>query len=659
MRLWCIVVAVGFGFLVVHLAFGLGGPRLDGFAEKWVYDGLELLAAAGCLLRALASREERAAWALLGVGIFSFALGDIVFDFVYGGSPPGVSICDAFYLAFYPACYAALALLLRARISVFHRSVWLDGVIAALAASAVSASIVLQAVLDHESGNAAATAVGLAYPVADLVLLAFVVLVFALSGWKPGRAWAVAGLALLVITVADSVFLYQNATGTYHEGTVLDALWPTAMLLLAVAAWQPVGRDHRIELEGRFLAATPLVCGSVALGVLVVSRFDHHNVIADALAAAAILTVLVRTWLSFSENAELLERTRAQSLTDSLTGLGNRRSLTLTLERALRGGEPWVFVIFDMNGFKRYNDTFGHPSGDALLARLGHALELAAGPRGHAFRLGGDEFCILAPAGGQSPEAIVEAGVAALCEDGEGFHVAAEYGAVLLPEEAADASDALRLADERLYAQKASRQHGDEPAHGVLLRALTEKEPSLRDDMRRVAQFSIVVGARLGVTGHALEQLRLAAELHDIGKIAIPDVILAKPGALSADEWRFVRRHTVVGQRILGGAPTLREVAAIVRSTHERWDGGGYGDGLAGSSIPLSARIIAVCDAYVAMTSERPYRAAMRPEEALAELRRCSGTQFDPDVVLAFCRLHEAVAQSLHPASLITIRAVG
>jgi diguanylate cyclase (GGDEF)-like protein len=658
MRVWRIVVATGFAFLVAQLAFDFGGARLDDFAEKWVYDGLELLAAAAILLRAATNRQERAAWTILGLGVLSFTLGDILFDFAYGGSPPGVSICDAFYLAFYPACYAALALLLRARISVFHRSVWLDGVIAALATAAVSASIVLQVVLDHESGDTAALAVGLAYPVGDLVLLAFVVLVFALSGWKPGRAWAAAGLALLIVTVADSVFLYLNATDSYHEGTLLDALWPAAMLLLAVAAWQPVKRDHSVELEGRFLAATPLVCGSMALAVLVVSRFHPHNVIADALAAAAILTVLVRTWLSFSENAELLDSTRALSLTDSLTGLGNRRSLTLELERALRGGGPWVFVIFDMNGFKRYNDTFGHPSGDALLARLGQALELAAGPDGRAFRLGGDEFCILAPVGREGPEVLIEAGATALFEEGEGFRVGAEYGSVLVPEEAADATEALRLADERLYAQKARSRHGSEPAHGLLLRAVTETQPNLRDDMRRVAQFSIVVGARLGVTGHALEQLRIAAELHDIGKIAIPDAILGKSGALTAEEWRFMRRHVFVGQRILGGSPALREAAGIVRSTHERWDGAGYGDGLAGASIPLSARIIAVCDAYVAMTSARPYRPAMSPQEALTELRRCSGTQFDPEVVLAFGRLHEAVVQSLEPGPPV-IRAVG
>jgi two-component system cell cycle response regulator len=658
MRLWRVVVTVGFALLVAHLAVGLGGHRLDTFFEQWVYDGLEVLAAVGCLLRAATTRSERAAWTVLGLGVLSFALGDICFDFVYGGDPPGVSLCDAFYLAFYPACYAALALLVRERISTFNRSIWLDGLIAALAAAAVSASVVLQVVLDHTSGDTPAMAVGLAYPVADLVLLAIVIFVFALAGWRAGRAWTAAAVAFGVITVADSLFLYLNAVGGYQEGTLLDALWPAAMLLLAVAAWQPVGRGHAVELEGRFLAATPLACGIVALAVLAESRFHRHNLLADALAAAAIFTVLIRTALSFAENGELLATTRVQSLTDALTGLGNRRSLTIALERALVTAEQTVFVIFDLNGFKRYNDTFGHPSGDALLARLGAALRQAAGPRGEVFRLGGDEFCILVPSGAERLERIVDAGVRALSEEGEGFHVSAEYGAVLLPDEAGDATSALRLADERLYAQKASLYQGDEPTHGLLLRALTEEEPSLRDHLRSVAQFSMVVGARLGVTGQSLEQLRLAAELHDIGKIAIPDAVLGKPGALTEEEWRFVRHHTIVGQRILAGSPALREVARIVRSTHERWDGRGYCDGLAGTAIPLPARIIAVCDAYVAMTSDRPYRQAMRPETALAELRRCSGSQFDPEVVTAFCRLHEAVVHSLHPGAPV-IRAVG
>jgi HD-GYP domain-containing protein (c-di-GMP phosphodiesterase class II) len=173
--------------------------------------------------------------------------------------------------------------------------------------------------------------------------------------------------------------------------------------------------------------------------------------------------------------------------------------------------------------------------------------------------------------------------------------------------------------------------------------------------MRLVAELASAVGVRLGLKGQALEQLRLAAELHDIGKLAIPVDVLQKPGALTEQEWSFIRQHTVVGERVLVGSPSMREVARIVRATHERWDGAGYVDGLAGASIPLPARIIAVCDAYAAMTSDRPYRRALSAPDALAELRRCAGTQFDPEVVFAFCRLHDDIVR-LRPTP---VRAVG
>ncbi len=155
------------------------------------------------------------------------------------------------------------------------------------------------------------------------------------------------------------------------------------------------------------------------------------------------------------------------------------------------------------------------------------------------------------------------------------------------------------------------------------------------------------MGGRLGVVGESLEELKLAAELHDIGKLAIPDAVLEKPGPLDVSEWAFVREHTAIGERILSATPALRAVGKIVRSTHERWDGAGYSDGVVGESIPLAARIVAVCDAFSAMTSDRPYRAAVSPEQALAELRRCAGTQVDPVVVEAFC---EEAAALVPPA---------
>ncbi len=641
-RVWRVVVALGFAILALHLAFGLGGSQLDSFADTWVYDTLEVLAAAACLYRALAVRDERLAWAVLGLGMLSFALGDICFDFVYGGNPPGVSLCDALYLPFYPACYAALALLFRSRVSTFDRALWLDGAIAGLATASVSAAVVLEVVLRHAQGGQTTMAVDLAYPVADGVLLAIVIMAFVVSGRRSFRAWATAGLAFTVITLADSLFMYLNAGGGYSEGTLLDTLWPAAMLLLAVAAWQPVRKSHAVHLEGRPFAATPLACGLVGLGVLVEGRFQHHNVVADVLAVTAILTVFARTALSFVDNQRLLDTARAQSLTDYLTGLGNRRDLTLTLQRELTESTPHslILTIFDLNGFKRYNDTFGHPAGDALLARLASKLDGAVGVRGRAFRLGGDEFCVLAPGGWDAVESVVDLGVAALSETGEGFDVSTGYGAVVIPDETSDPATALRLADERLYIQKHNLYSGTDGVHSVLLEALNRRDPNLRAHMDSVAGLARRIGARFGLSEAELDELRLTAEVHDIGNLAIPDSVLQKPGRLTEGEWSIVRRHTVVGQRILAGAPTMSEIGKIVRATHERWDGQGYVDGLAETAIPLEARIIAVCDAYTAMISERPYRPAMTPESAIGELRRCAGAQFDPEVVEVFCRVY-------------------
>ena len=151
-----------------------------------------------------------------------------------------------------------------------------------------------------------------------------------------------------------------------------------------------------------------------------------------------------------------------------------------------------------------------------------------------------------------------------------------------------------------------------------------------------VTDLCEMVADVLGVAEETRAALLQAAALHDVGKFGVPDAILDKPAALDDAEWMFMRKHTIIGERILSSAPALATAAKIVRATHERWDGGGYPDGLAGADIPLGARIIAVCDAYDAMTSNRPYRTAMSPEGAVAELKRYSGTQFDPKVVKAF-----------------------
>ena len=334
-----------------------------------------------------------------------------------------------------------------------------------------------------------------------------------------------------------------------------------------------------------------------------------------------------------------------QAVTDSLTGLGNRRKLTAELGTVLQDAaadRPSLLLLFDLDGFKDYNDTFGHLAGDALLARLAAKLEQAVGGFGSAYRLGGDEFCAHLELRDQDSDALILRAAAALSETGVEFNVEASLGVVVLPHEADSADHALQIADERMYANKRSRSTAARSQAGeVLLRTMHAKQPELDEHSSNVAQLAARVARRLGLGGEALDEVARAAELHDIGKLGIPDAILNKGSGLSAAEWEFIHQHTILGERILHGAPALRPVARLVRASHERWDGTGYPDRLSGDEIPLGARIVSVCDAYEAMTADRSYRAAVPHDVACQELRRASGTQFDPAVVEVFMNVIE------------------
>ena len=344
---------------------------------------------------------------------------------------------------------------------------------------------------------------------------------------------------------------------------------------------------------------------------------------------------MLRLTLTFKENVSMLRASRDEAKTDALTGLGNRRALAESIEEL--DGAPVVLALFDLDGFKHYNDTFGHPAGDALLVRLGANLAACLERRGRAFRMGGDEFCVLIEPGNDDPEQLVRSAAAALSESGDGFTIGCSFGSILLPQEATDPAEALRVADQRMYAQKhAGRMSAGRQSKDVLLTALTERSPDLGGHLSSVAELAERTARRLALPAEEVERIRLAGELHDAGKVAIPEAILAKPGPLSEDEWAFVRRHPLIGERIVRSAPSLSRVAELVRSTHERFDGQGYPDRLQADAIPLGSRIVAVCDAFDAMTAGRPYAAARTPEEALEELRRCAGTQFDPAVVETF-----------------------
>ncbi|MDX6544695.1 MAG: hypothetical protein QOG02_469 [Gaiellales bacterium] len=351
-------------------------------------------------------------------------------------------------------------------------------------------------------------------------------------------------------------------------------------------------------------------------------------------AVVAILFLLASFTIVFHGSAKARRRTYLDSTTDALTGLGNRRKLFADVEvgdSAER--ETRTVGIFDLDGFKSYNDTFGHPAGDALLARLGNRLSDAVGDRGSTYRIGGDEFVVVTPVA--DADALLTAAQSALTEKGEAFDIGCSLGSSLITA-GSTLDDALHVADQRLYTNKRSVHAELQLAtKDALLQVLADQDTGLVSHRGHVALLAEATAVGLGLSAEEAQLARLAAQLHDLGKAAIPSSILEKPGPLDEHERSLMELHSVIGERILAAAPTLLAIAPIIRATHERLDGTGYPDGLRLEQIPICSRIIAVVDAYDAMTNDRSYRPAMSDASALAELRNHAGTQFEPRIVEA------------------------
>jgi two-component system, cell cycle response regulator len=630
-------------FHAARALLAFGGPGMEAVAKNWIYTAAEVLAVGICLARVVTRREDRLAWALIAFGLLTWTAGDLVWTLWLNNlaNPPFPSVADPLYLAMYPSMYAALMLLIRSRRGHVLAEQWLDGGMVALALASVGTGLILPTVLSLGHGRLIEDTVNLAYPLGDVTLLVFVVVAFALSSWRPDRLWLCLGAAMVVDAVADLLFTYLEAKGTYVAGGILDTTWPAAMALFAVAAWQPSGRRSTQPAASFQIIVLPLACAALALGVLVDAAFTRLTATAVALAAGSLLIGIVRAALTFLQNIRMLRHSAQDAVTDGLSGLGNRRRLMRDLDAAVADADPdhpQTLVFFDLNGFKRYNDTFGHAAGDALLARLGAALQATIGDRGRPYRLGGDEFCLLLSGRYATNDPLIGAATAALTERGTMFSVSASRGLAIVPDEAATTTAVLQLADQRMYAAKVrTSRTTPSRSHDVLMHVLSERAPDLHHHVYGVGQLVRDLGHDSGLGPEQIDELLRAAELHDVGKLGIPDVILDKPGPLDDDEWRLMRQHPAIGERILNADPVLQPVARLVRASHERWDGAGYPDGLAGTAIPLGARIIAACDALDAMTSDRCYQRARSLAEALAELRRCAGTQFDPDVVAALC----------------------
>jgi diguanylate cyclase (GGDEF)-like protein/putative nucleotidyltransferase with HDIG domain len=330
-----------------------------------------------------------------------------------------------------------------------------------------------------------------------------------------------------------------------------------------------------------------------------------------------------------------------------------RTQLELDVRRAQRYRRPLSVALIDIDGFRAVNKAGGYPAGDELLAAVGGAVHGHTRAHDLACRTGGDEFAVLLAETASGDACVAMERLLLQLEDvrvGEVRGVSASIGVAdlsvaLTPEGLlAAASEALQVS-RAAGGGRVSEPPGTDGAEraeteqtdvvSALASALQERDRYTGDHSESVVDVAGRVAEALGVGPAEVERIRTAALLHDIGKVGVPDEILHKEGPLDDREWEVMRQHPVIGERILRAIPGMGQVAKIVRHEHERWDGHGYPDGLAGAEIPLGARIILACDAYHAMTSDRPYRDAMSHTDAVADLTRNAGTQFDPEVCQA------------------------
>src|SRR5688572_27664040 len=379
------------------------------------------------------------------------------------------------------------------------------------------------------------------------------------------------------------------------------------------------------------------------------------------------------------ENARLFAQIAQQATVDGLTGLLNhatfQQRLTAELERAARSHQQLALLEIDLDGFKLVNDTYGHPTGDKLLKLLADRAVLESiRPYDVACRPGGDEFAVILPHTTPAQALIIAERIrdaVAQCDTTligvpKGT-VAASVGVANFPSDAINRDDLVETADNALYFAKYLGRnrvergssavanferdprklhellvHANQSTVEALAAAIDARDQYTAGHSRRVAEYALDLAKALGHGERFLYDLRLACLFHDVGKIAVPDAVLRKSGKLSDDEFTLMRFHPVTGAEILEKVPSLRRAVPAIRHHHERWDGTGYPDGLAGEAIPEMARIIAIADAYDAMTSDRVYRAALLPEDVSRIFRGGAGVQWDARLVEAWVEVVRA-----------------
>lgn len=446
--------------VVLHDWIGIGGPELETVFNGAIYDAVIVAAGAACLLRAARGGRERGAWLLIATAVLAWGAAEVYWTLYIEGnaSAPYPSPADVGYIAFYPLAVAGLYLLVRAHSHQLDPRLWMDGAIAALGTAALGAALIFEFVADRTSGNTLQVATTLAYPLGDVVLLSLVVGVIALTRWRPSRTWSLLLAGLAAMAVADVAYTLQSYEATLPGGDWVEPLYLISAIFIGAEAWQPeaVAIDPDARFDGLREVIVPAIVATTMVALVSMQYFSRASILTTVLWSATMLAVVTRLAMSVRSNKSLLEQVR----TDQLTGLGSQARLQIDLpERVERAAEePLTVIMLDLNGFKRYNDTFGHPAGDEILGRLGAQLRVAVEPEASGYRLGGDEFVVLVAGTGHDRDAIAKRAAEALSARGKGFDLSAAWGMASVPQEASSAAEAMQLADVRMYAQKESRR---------------------------------------------------------------------------------------------------------------------------------------------------------------------------------------------------------
>lgn len=546
-----------------------------------------------------------------------------------------------------------------------------------VAVTAVYVVVVVPLFDAHHLASPVMRVLAAVYPVVGLVMLSGTltnIVGFKVSKWQPWEKLVALALGIfscgLLLWPLSAVMQSHDTSASIFDLVYLGGWY--LLVMATVSRLTTPGASRLRPMPPPLTFAKPIRGPLASLGVPAamlagVAYFAaqaygaRHEAIGYAVfsvLAAALGTLLVaRTALTAVENGYLFQR----SVTDPLTGVYNHRyfheRLAVEIELAGRYGETVSVAVMDLDDFSRVNNLRGHTTGDRLLAEVAQRLVSACRDSDAVCRIGGDEFGLILPeAPPEAASAVCHRALDALRAEWAplGWPVTASIGLATYPTDAEEKEDLLRKAD---GAQYWGKYHGkdqvvrfdaevvealdaeerirrlEERSHlatvAALAAAVDARDPLTQDHSRNVARLAVALSAELRLDADKVKLLEVAALLHDIGKIGISDDVLRKRGPLDAEERRHIEEHPELGVRILSST-SLREILPWTRGHHERWDGAGYPQGLAGEAIPLEARILAICDAYDSMTSERPYHSAMPMTEALHEIDLAAGTQFDP-----------------------------